>query len=73
MNRKLENQIQELALAVINGNKERAERLIRQMPEQAIEKVAYGSFELLRFSMRFLPAGTSEQIRRHIEQKTESV
>ncbi len=72
MNRKLENLIQELALAVINKNTERAERLIRQMPQDAVEKVAYGGDELLKLALRFLPAGAGAAIKKNIEEKAAS-
>ena len=69
MNRKLDNLIQELFLAVINGNEERANRLIRQMPKDTIEKTAYGAAELFRFALRFLPTGEAEAIRRAIQEE----
>lgn len=69
MNRKLENDIQELALAVVNNNGERADRLIRRLPQDAIEKVARGGAELFRFALHYLPAGAAEAIRREIQEK----
>lgn len=69
MNRKLENLIQELFLAIVNGNAERAEKLIRQMPYDAIEKVAYGGWDAINFAIRFLPAGAGEAVKEKIKEK----
>ncbi len=70
MNRNLENLLQQIFLATINKNTERAERLIRQAPQDAIEKLAYGGDELRRLALRFLPAGAGEEIQRNIEEKS---
>ena len=69
MNRKLENLIQELFLAVVNGNTERAVRLIRQMPKDTIEKLAYGATATFSLALNFLTPGEAEAIRKNIEEK----
>lgn len=72
MNRKLENLIQELFLAVVNGNTERAIRLIRQMPKDAIEKVAYGATATFSLALNFLTPGEAEAVRKNIEEKAKA-
>lgn len=69
MNGKLETLVQELALAVIEKNTDRAERLIRQIPQDVIEKVAYGAEELFILAVRFLPAAVALDVQWNIEQK----
>jgi hypothetical protein len=69
MNKRLELAIQDLALAVINGNTERAERLITQIPREAIVKVAYGSAALFELATKYLPEGEGKEIARNIEEK----
>jgi len=72
MNRNMENLVQQIFLATINKNTERAERLIRQVPQDVVEKLAYGGDELQRLALRFLPAGASEAIQRKIKEKSAS-
>jgi hypothetical protein len=72
MNRNLENLLQQIFLAVINKNMERAERLIGQAPQDAIEKLAYSGDELLQLSLRILPAGAGAAIKKNIEEKAAS-
>lgn len=69
MNGKLETEVQELALAVVNKNAERAIRIIERMPQDIIEKVAYGAEELFILALRRLPAGVAQEIKRNIEAK----
>jgi hypothetical protein len=69
MNRKLETDVQELALAVINNNSERAARLIRRLPQDVIEKVAYGAIELFGLTLQHLPDGTAAAIKRSVVEK----
>lgn len=69
MNGKLETEVQELALAVVNKNADRAARVIKRMPHDVIEKVAYGAEELFLLAVRHLPAGAALNVKRNIEEK----
>ena len=69
MNNKLELAVQDLALAVVNKNDERAARVIGRMPQDVIEKVAYGAEELFILAVHCLPAGVGLEIKRNIEAK----
>jgi hypothetical protein len=69
MNSKLELAVQDLALAVVNKNAERAARVVSRMPQDVIEKVAYGAEELFILAVRRLPAGVGQEIKRNIEAK----
>ncbi len=69
MNKRFENILQDLFLSVVNGNTERAEKLIRQIPQPVVEKLAYGGDAAFKLALRFLPEGTSKEIKKNIEEK----
>ena len=72
MTRKMEILTQEVLLAVINQNTGRAEKLIRQMPREVVEKVAYGSYELLQLTLRSLPGVAAQEIQEKMEDESAS-
>ena len=72
MNRKLETLVQELALAAINGNAERAHRLISKCPQDVVIKLAYGGARLSAFAIQHLPGDVVAQIQEAVNGKDET-